>query len=226
MSMRKLACGIMCLAAMSAVVDAQAASASLYVQDGLVACWDGIENAGKGVHDPSATVWKDVKGGYEFTLYNVTVNADRMTFSGSTSSYGTLSGDATTSSFVAAKDGTMEIVYRSDTGAGTQVLLQSTTSSGLAFGIFNSDNIIIRSSGSVASQMLPFTSGNNTNSVSVLYSACAPIAATANGDKKALSGSNYWGSPNASQTFTRLTKSGSFFRLTNPLSRYPPRWKE
>ena len=36
-----------------------------YVQDGLIAMWDGIENAGWGVHDPSATVWKDLVGGYD-----------------------------------------------------------------------------------------------------------------------------------------------------------------
>ena len=33
-----------------------------YVQDGLIAMWDGIENAGWGVHDPAATVWKDLSG--------------------------------------------------------------------------------------------------------------------------------------------------------------------
>lgn len=33
-----------------------------YVQDGLIAMWDGIENAGWGVHDPNATVWKDLVG--------------------------------------------------------------------------------------------------------------------------------------------------------------------
>ena len=198
---KKLVYGVMCFAAMAAVVDAQAASASLYVQDGLVACWDGIENTGKGVHDSAATVWKDLVGGYEFTLNGVTVNPDRMTFTGSTSSYGTLSGDATTSSFVAAKDGTMEIVYRSDTGAGTQVLLQSTDNSGLAFGIFNGNNIILRSSSSTTAQMLPFTSGANTNCVSVFYTSRAPVSAIVNGEKKALSGNNYWGAPNASQTF-------------------------
>ena len=201
MSIRKLACGIMCLAAMSAVVDAQAASTSLYVQDGLVACWDGIENAGVGVHNPSATVWKDLVGGYEFALTGVTVNDDRMTFAGSTSSYGTLSAADTTSSFVVASNGTMEIVYRSDTGAGTQVLLQSTDSSGLAFGIFSGNNIILRSSSSTAAQMLPFTSGANTNCVSVFYTSRAPVSAVVNGGKMALSGSNYWGAPNASQTF-------------------------
>lgn len=37
-------------------------SAKSYVQDGLVAMWDGIENAGWGVHDPNATVWQDLSG--------------------------------------------------------------------------------------------------------------------------------------------------------------------
>ena len=34
-----------------------------YVQDGLVAMWDGIENAGWGVHDPNATNWVDLVNG-------------------------------------------------------------------------------------------------------------------------------------------------------------------
>lgn len=33
-----------------------------YVQDGLIALWDGIENAGWGAHDASATTWKDLSG--------------------------------------------------------------------------------------------------------------------------------------------------------------------
>ena len=40
-----------------------------YVQSGLVAMWDGIENAGWGKHDASSTVWKDLSGnGYDLTL--------------------------------------------------------------------------------------------------------------------------------------------------------------
>ena len=31
-----------------------------YMQDGLIAMWDGIENAGWGLHDPNAMVWKDL----------------------------------------------------------------------------------------------------------------------------------------------------------------------
>lgn len=37
-------------------------TAKSYVRDGLVAMWDGIENAGFGVHDPNATTWTDLVG--------------------------------------------------------------------------------------------------------------------------------------------------------------------
>lgn len=40
-----------------------------YVQDGLVFMLDGIENAGWGVHDPNATVWRDLVGNKDFTLF-------------------------------------------------------------------------------------------------------------------------------------------------------------
>lgn len=41
-------------------------TAKSYVQDGLVAMWDGIENAGYGVHDAAATTWTDLSGnGYD-----------------------------------------------------------------------------------------------------------------------------------------------------------------
>ena len=45
-------------------------TANDYVQDGLVAMWDGIENAGWGVHDPNATTWKDLIGSCNLTLYS------------------------------------------------------------------------------------------------------------------------------------------------------------
>ena len=41
---------------------AKGLSAKDYVQDGLIAMWDGIENAGWGVHDANATMWKDLTG--------------------------------------------------------------------------------------------------------------------------------------------------------------------
>lgn len=43
-------------------------TAADYIQDGLIVMWDGIENAGWGVHDNNATVWKNLLGdtGYDF----------------------------------------------------------------------------------------------------------------------------------------------------------------
>ena len=55
-----------------------------YVQDGLIAMWDGIENAGWGKHDQNATTWKDLVGGNDLVLQNTAhfdenslVSADR-----------------------------------------------------------------------------------------------------------------------------------------------------
>lgn len=46
-------------------------TAADYVQDGLIAMWDGIENAGWGVHDPNATVWTNLAQ----DKWHLTVNA-------------------------------------------------------------------------------------------------------------------------------------------------------
>ena len=46
----------------------KAPTAKDYVQDGLIAMWDGIENAGWGVHDATATVWKDLSGTNDATI--------------------------------------------------------------------------------------------------------------------------------------------------------------
>lgn len=53
-----------------------------YVQDGLIAMWHGIENAGFGVHDPSATVWKDLTGNYDQTLVGLSFDEDSIRVSG------------------------------------------------------------------------------------------------------------------------------------------------
>lgn len=47
-----------------------------YVQDGLVAMWDGIENAGWGVHDSDITIWKDLIGG----MGDATIGRNLITF--------------------------------------------------------------------------------------------------------------------------------------------------
>lgn len=54
-----------------------------YVQDGLVAMWDGIENAGFGVHDSTATVWKDLVGSYDLMLLSGTTWTENAAVAGS-----------------------------------------------------------------------------------------------------------------------------------------------
>ena len=51
----------------------QMPSSADYVQDGLVAQWDGLDNVCTGTHDPTATVWKnlaDTGSDYDLTLTN------------------------------------------------------------------------------------------------------------------------------------------------------------
>ena len=154
---------------------AYAAGTSSYVQDGLIACWDGIENAGAGVHDGSATVWKDVVVGYEFSLNNTIVGDDCMTFTGEKSgnyitTYGVLSADDTTATFVAARTGTVEIVYRAISTSATQVFLQAPQTSGIAFGIYQTSSFLNFSYNSTNNkQGFAFTSGTDINLVSMRY---------------------------------------------------------
>lgn len=64
---------------------AAAPTAKSYVQDGLIAMWDGIENAGWGVHDPTATSrWIDLNNPSKYlTLQNVSITDNAVVFNGS-----------------------------------------------------------------------------------------------------------------------------------------------
>ena len=65
--LRALACAGAVLGGFSASADIPA---SAYVQDGLVAQWDGIDNAGTGTHDATATTWVDRVGNRSTTKVN------------------------------------------------------------------------------------------------------------------------------------------------------------
>ena len=214
MSIRKLAGGFVLSTAVAlGAASAWAAGTSAYVQDGLIACWDGIENAGAGQHNSAATVWKDVVVGYEFSLTGVIVGDDRMTFAGSSTSYGVLSAADTTSTFEAATNGTLEIVYAARTGSGSQVILQSSANSGLAYSIFNGTSLIAFSSSSANNKpVFTFTAGVNTNSAAVRYTGGVPVSAIANGNTLNTSGNNYWGNPK-SETYigVRSSLNGNYY---------------
>lgn len=64
----RIAASALCGAMAFASAVAYAYTSASYVQDGLIAQWDGIDNTGIGVHDPGAKVWKDLTGNYDLTL--------------------------------------------------------------------------------------------------------------------------------------------------------------
>ena len=195
---------------------ADGVAASSYVQNGLVACWDGIENAGAGTHDAGATVWKDIVGGYEFALTGVTVDADRMTFAGNATSYGTLDAAGTTATFGAAMNGTLEIVYVSRNGNVNQILLQAPPGIGMSFGEMISGNthliVPFTTSGTTAKPTYVFTSGTATNSVSLRCESGAAVAAIANGASLSRTTSGGYWSGTGTETFVgnRASKAAGF----------------
>ena len=204
------------VAVVAAICVASAGTTGLYVQEGLIACWDGIENAGAGQpHDDNAMVWKDLVAGREFTLTGVTVGDDRMTFDGTATSYGTLSATDTTATFTAAKNGTMEIVYASRDGTAKQVLLQAPEASGLMLGwsyLADGTYFIIPFAGAVSKPTFAFSSGTATNSVSVRYTSGVPVSAVGNGSSLASSDANYWRTEGSKTIIgTRVAKNGYHF---------------
>ena len=56
-----------------------------YIQNGLVSMWDGIENTGYGMHDSSATSWKNLvqaDSGCNFTVTNGQFADDHLVVTG------------------------------------------------------------------------------------------------------------------------------------------------
>jgi len=89
-----------------------------YVTDGLVAMWDGEWNAGGGIHDPNATVWKDLVGSCDFTLVGgATFNENSLVLDNSSGmQYATASN---ISSFPSSSDLTFEVVCDRNANAVT-----------------------------------------------------------------------------------------------------------
>ena len=206
------------LVSLSVVLNALAFSTSNYVQDGLIACWDGIENAGKDVHVSEATAWTDIVGGKKFALTGVTVDADRMTFAGNKDSYGVLSAEDTVSTFVAAKDGTLEIVYALEkvpSANDYQVILQSSAAAGIAFGFTAAKSLVPHTSSNTSSpqnSMYSFETGTATNSVSVTYNNGVPADVMGNGLVVPPNGNNHWWYPDEGTYIGVRANKTSFFK--------------
>lgn len=90
-----------------------------YVTDGLVAWWDGIWNAGLGVHDAAATVWKDLVGSRDLTLNasGVSWSDNALVSAISTRNAAEYTGGVPTTDFY-----TVELVKGATTGRSVLVL--------------------------------------------------------------------------------------------------------
>lgn len=199
-------------ASLAAAPMALASSTASYIRNGLVAHWDGVENAGRGVHDPSATVWKDLVEGREFTLYNVTVEDNGMVFAGAQTSYGELGAADTAATFENASDGTLEIVYASRSTSESQIILQSSEASGHAASIWQSSRFLAACGSANNSPYFNFTSGKATNIVSVLYTSAKPGTARVNGNRLTSAGLDCWvGATDVTTIGTRTSKSNNPF---------------
>lgn len=143
-----------------------AKTAKSYLQDGLIAMWDGIENVGYGKHSNNATTWKDLVGTNHLVCGNgVSFSDNACVFTGKGSAEG---GKITQGNWQGV---TLEMVYsRGSTGqfaCGCCGTNEASTGLG-AFGIRdNNRSITIRFDGAGVSvdgyPSLVSISSNGTN---------------------------------------------------------------
>lgn len=121
---------------------AQAVTTDDYVPEGLIAMWDGYENDGAGGHATELTEWKDTSGTYSFVFNassGITVGGSALVFAGAKECYATLNATGTAATFEAAKNGTMEIVFKAaEDRANKSILIRSSAASGITAGNWNS----------------------------------------------------------------------------------------
>ena len=188
---------------------APAATSENYIQKGLIAHWDGIENVGRGQHSDATAVWTDLVGGRSFALSSATIREDSIVFSGASSSYGTLDADGTAATFnIVGQKGMIEMVFKYVSGA---VFLQSTASSGVAMGFLNSTTILPYTGGNGATGLsFPSSLRGLTNTVSVGYTSTRPVITSyyLNGASASTTSGSYWSSP-GSVTYIGRRASGA-----------------
>ena len=150
-----------------------------YVQDGLIAMWDGIENAGWGEHVSSSSTWKDLVSDYPLSLSSGGFGSDYKYISDVapvSSCYGSYS-------FSAPSEFTMELAISQlviNGTRGTKPLFMLFTSSGFVvgmIGIQTRDPPMLNTKASNASN-------HDVMDVSSLDSGCFAITLSSDGELK------------------------------------------
>jgi hypothetical protein len=166
---------------------AKGISAKYYIQDGLIAMWDGIENAGWGVHDANATVWKNlISDNYHLPILSgVSVMADSLY----TNTYGPVAAlDGTQYGISPFSIKTIQIVFSWDKTFGDsrncfELVMVSNLNKSDAVGLIATDNgffsgvkswsmlripLSSYEANSIASLTTTYQSGNTLNTSSFL----------------------------------------------------------
>ncbi len=176
-------------------------------QADLVACWDGVENAGtSGQHVDSLpdNEWRDTIGNVPFVMHGITVEKNCVVLGDTTSSYGELSVTGNANPFnSSATMGTLEIVYRAGTtSTENQMLLQGNTTAGIAIGTYSSTAQFICWTGANKNYFrrpLGSSWSSGTNTIAVTYASSNPQGLYFNSVSGDLAGnSQNWSNPNSS----------------------------
>ena len=118
-----------------------------YVTDGLVACWDAIDNVGTGIHDGAATTWVDLVGGQAFQLTGTSWGEKYLQFAGKATSYGRMTGGDALALFDNEKGvserRTVELVFKYDSATTDGVILQTHTHANIAIGRYEAGQRVI-----------------------------------------------------------------------------------
>ena len=163
-AMKCLVLGLACIC----VAAAAHGAVDGYVQSGLIAHWDAIDNVGTGVHDANATTWKDLTGIHSDMVFpNGTLIGENYYdmkkdgVSGGTGAYVTNIADIATA--IMNKACTIEIVcdFRSQTEDGTVFCCyESSTSKRLLWVRSNNGSQNVNADGCIGSAEYYWSSGN------------------------------------------------------------------
>ena len=191
--------------AANAVVSNAATSAG-YVQDGLIAMWDGYENDGAGGHATELTEWKDTTGTYSFVFdenAGITVDGAALVFPSAQAGGATLSAADTVATFEQAKDGTLEIVLISEETTAANAALQSSSKSCIGLGAQGRGSATAAPNLRFCTVNRPIASYNwsaKLTTFAVTYSGMLSQTAWANAEKLATSSNGGTGASSKGET--------------------------
>ena len=187
---------IVAVVAACVAVGAFAESTDDYVQDGLVACWDGYENDGADGHATELAEWKDTTGTYSFVFNansGITVNGAALVFTGESGCWAELNADGTAKTFAIAANGTVEVVFKAETTPTTTFVLHSTQSAGITLSRYGSSGSKMKwIVSNKNSPMWVFNANEEVTTAVIQYADGVASNACVNGQVAATAGSDHW----------------------------------